>query len=46
MSTIAGTGKQGADKEGGKKGEAQDISSPWDITVGAFPGKFRNINYN
>ena len=31
MSTIGGTGKQGQDKEGGKPGMDQEISSPWDI---------------
>ena len=39
VSTIAGTGIQGNDKEGGKMNTAQEISSPWDITVGPSPGQ-------
>ena len=31
MSTVGGTGVQGVDKEGGKTGLEQEISSPWDI---------------
>ncbi len=31
VSTIGGTGKQGQDKEGGKLGTEQEISSPWDV---------------
>lgn len=31
VSTVGGTGKQGQDKEGGKTGIEQEISSPWDI---------------
>jgi len=31
VSTVCGTGKQGQDKEGGKQGVEQEISSPWDI---------------
>jgi len=31
VSTIGGTGKQGQDKEGGKLGTEQEISSPWDL---------------
>ncbi|OCT71267.1 NHL repeat-containing protein 2 [Xenopus laevis] len=37
VSTVAGTGSQGMDKEGGARGEQQPISSPWDVTFGA-PG--------
>lgn len=33
VETIAGTGKQGNDKVGGKIGTEQDISSPWDLVV-------------
>ena len=43
VSTIAGIGRQGNDKEGGKSGLEQEISSPWDITVGPSPGKFMPI---
>ena len=31
VSTVGGTGVQGVDKEGGKTGLEQEISSPWDI---------------
>ncbi|XP_007665883.1 NHL repeat-containing protein 2 isoform X1 [Ornithorhynchus anatinus] len=34
VSTVAGVGVQGTDKEGGAKGEAQPISSPWDVAFG------------
>lgn len=34
VSTVAGIGVQGADKEGGAQGEEQPISSPWDVAVG------------
>ncbi|XP_074151760.1 NHL repeat-containing protein 2 [Sminthopsis crassicaudata] len=34
VSTVAGIGIQGADKEGGAKGEEQPISSPWDVVFG------------
>ncbi|XP_022424419.1 NHL repeat-containing protein 2 isoform X2 [Delphinapterus leucas] len=34
VSTVAGIGIQGTDKEGGAKGEEQPISSPWDIVFG------------
>ncbi|XP_067942575.1 NHL repeat-containing protein 2-like [Watersipora subatra] len=31
VSTIAGAGIQGDDKDGGKKGQLQVLSSPWDV---------------
>lgn len=31
VKTIAGTGKQGADRKGGAKGTKQAVSSPWDV---------------
>ncbi|MBW00087.1 NHL repeat-containing protein 2, partial [Eschrichtius robustus] len=34
VSTVAGIGIQGTDKEGGAKGEEQPISSPWDVVFG------------
>ncbi|XP_071946734.1 NHL repeat-containing protein 2-like [Antedon mediterranea] len=34
VSTIAGTGEMGQDKEGGKEGVNQPISSPWDVAIG------------
>lgn len=34
VSTIAGTGCQGNDKEGGLVGVAQELSSPWDLELG------------
>ena len=38
VTTIAGTGFQGNDKEGGKLGKKQAISSPWDLALGKTPG--------
>ncbi|XP_053548671.1 NHL repeat-containing protein 2 [Bombina bombina] len=37
VSTAAGIGSQGTDKEGGTQGKNQPISSPWDVAFGA-PG--------
>ncbi|KAM9197087.1 NHL repeat-containing protein 2 [Dugong dugon] len=34
VSTVAGIGIQGTDKDGGAKGEQQPISSPWDVVFG------------
>nr|XP_056705433.1 NHL repeat-containing protein 2 [Euleptes europaea] len=34
VSTEAGMGIQGMDKEGGAQGEEQPISSPWDVVLG------------
>uniref|UniRef100_F7GC24 NHL repeat containing 2 n=1 Tax=Callithrix jacchus TaxID=9483 RepID=F7GC24_CALJA len=34
VSTVAGIGIQGTDKEGGAQGEQQPISSPWDVVFG------------
>lgn len=34
VSTLAGSGVQGTDKEGGALGPQQPISSPWDVTLG------------
>lgn len=34
VSTLAGVGVQGTDKEGGGMGPEQPISSPWDVTLG------------
>ena len=39
VETVVGTGYQGNDKEGGRKGRSQEISSPWDVIVGCGPGK-------
>ena len=38
VSTLAGTGCQGNDKEGGGVGIAQALSSPWDLEMGKSPG--------
>ncbi|XP_073774669.1 NHL repeat-containing protein 2 isoform X2 [Danio rerio] len=35
VSTLAGIGVQGTDKEGGALGPQQPISSPWDVTLGS-----------
>ena len=40
VTTVAGNGKQGSDKEGGKIGKLQSISSPWDVAVGPPPGLY------
>nr|XP_003223487.1 PREDICTED: NHL repeat-containing protein 2 [Anolis carolinensis] len=34
VSTVAGVGIQGTDKEGGARGDEQPISSPWDVAFG------------
>lgn len=34
VTTLAGVGAQGTDKEGGAMGPQQPISSPWDVTLG------------
>lgn len=34
VSTLAGVGVQGSDKDGGATGPQQPISSPWDLTLG------------
>lgn len=34
VSTLAGIGLQGTDKEGGAPGPQQPISSPWDVALG------------
>jgi len=39
VSTVAGTGQQGNDKEGGAIGQLQSISSPWDVVIGPSPGE-------
>ena len=39
VETVVGTGYQGNDKEGGRKGRSQEISSPWDVIVECGPGK-------
>ncbi|XP_012873182.1 PREDICTED: NHL repeat-containing protein 2 [Dipodomys ordii] len=39
VSTVAGVGIQGTDKEGGAEGEQQPISSPWDVVVGTLGSK-------
>ncbi|XP_051959095.1 NHL repeat-containing protein 2 [Xyrauchen texanus] len=38
VSTLAGIGLQGTDKEGGAPGSQQPISSPWDVTLGNAGG--------
>ena len=39
VKTVAGTGLQGTDFEGGKPGLQQPISSPWDVILGSAVGK-------
>ncbi|XP_014662525.1 PREDICTED: NHL repeat-containing protein 2-like [Priapulus caudatus] len=38
VTTVAGTGQMGHDREGGKQGREQPISSPWDVCLGCSPG--------
>lgn len=44
VETIAGTGKQGNDRIGGKLGKLQEISSPWDILV--YKTKDMDMSFN
>ncbi|XP_026171284.1 NHL repeat-containing protein 2 [Mastacembelus armatus] len=43
VSTLAGVGAQGTDKEGGAMGPQQPISSPWDVTLGTSGGVEDNV---
>ncbi|XP_024141311.1 NHL repeat-containing protein 2 [Oryzias melastigma] len=43
VSTIAGAGVQGTDKEGGAVGVQQPISSPWDVALGTAGGEEDNV---
>ncbi|XP_054454668.1 NHL repeat-containing protein 2 [Anoplopoma fimbria] len=43
VSTLAGVGAQGTDKEGGAMGPQQPISSPWDVTLGSAGGAEGNV---
>ncbi|XP_029383505.1 NHL repeat-containing protein 2 [Echeneis naucrates] len=43
VSTLAGVGVQGTDKEGGAIGPQQPISSPWDVTLGTAGGAEDNL---
>ncbi|KAJ8264713.1 hypothetical protein GJAV_G00152920 [Gymnothorax javanicus] len=43
VSTLAGTGLQGSDKEGGAMGIEQPISSPWDLALGTAGGEEDNV---
>ncbi|KAG7507806.1 NHL repeat-containing protein 2 [Solea senegalensis] len=43
VSTLAGVGAQGTDKEGGAMGPQQPISSPWDVTLGTAGGGEDNV---
>lgn len=45
VSTVAGIGIQGSDKEGGAQGEEQPISSPWDVVIGTSGMWTFNIKY-
>ncbi|XP_053407763.1 NHL repeat-containing protein 2-like [Mercenaria mercenaria] len=40
--TLAGTGIQGNDKEGGKSGTLQELSSPWDLCIADSIGGEKN----
>ncbi|XP_020506870.2 NHL repeat-containing protein 2 [Labrus bergylta] len=43
VSTLAGVGTQGTDKEGGAVGPEQPISSPWDVTLGSAGADEDNV---
>ncbi|XP_039894954.1 NHL repeat-containing protein 2 [Simochromis diagramma] len=43
VSTLAGVGTQGTDKEGGAMGPQQPISSPWDVMLGTASGDEDNV---
>uniref|UniRef100_UPI0037E8CC58 NHL repeat-containing protein 2 n=1 Tax=Semicossyphus pulcher TaxID=241346 RepID=UPI0037E8CC58 len=43
VSTLAGVGSQGTDREGGAMGPQQPISSPWDVTLGSAGGAGDNV---
>lgn len=43
VSTLAGVGIQGTDKEGGAMGPEQPISSPWDVALGTAGGEEDNV---
>ncbi|CAL9699684.1 unnamed protein product [Knipowitschia caucasica] len=43
VSTLAGVGVQGTDKEGGAMGPEQPISSPWDLALGTAGGEDGNV---
>ncbi|XP_057682331.1 NHL repeat-containing protein 2 isoform X2 [Corythoichthys intestinalis] len=43
VSTLAGVGVQGTDKEGGAEGTQQPISSPWDVALGSAGGVDDNV---
>ncbi|XP_071776441.2 NHL repeat-containing protein 2 [Centroberyx gerrardi] len=43
VSTLAGVGTQGTDKEGGAMGPQQPISSPWDVSLGTAGGVEENV---
>ena len=40
MITLAGTGKQGFDRDGGQQGPQQAISSPWDVLLTSSIGQY------
>ncbi|KAM9774353.1 NHL repeat-containing protein 2 isoform X1 [Syngnathus typhle] len=43
VSTLAGLGVQGTDKDGGAMGDEQPISSPWDVALGTAGGAEDNV---
>ena len=46
MITVAGTGVQGHELEGGRPGREQPLSSPWDVALGKSAGKAENVSFN
>nr|XP_033797245.1 NHL repeat-containing protein 2 isoform X2 [Geotrypetes seraphini] len=43
VSTVAGIGMQGIDKEGGAMGDQQPISSPWDVVFGSSGANVNDV---
>ena len=43
VTTLAGNGRQGNDKNGGLTGAQQELSSPWDVVLGSSPGSVVSV---
>ena len=44
VTTLAGTGAQGEDKQGGNQGTQQALSTPWDVATGVSPGNLASLS--
>ena len=45
VTTLAGTGAQGEDKQGGNPGTQQALSTPWDVAIGVSPGNLICLSF-